>query len=239
MTIKEISILCVIGVATITFLWFIPVGTRSALSDIKGGDQRVIALSRPHYIIPREYVNLGGMNPVNFWTYAADPDFSSGKISSHEFVEIDGEIKIAAVQGFNINRMYSNPEYREDVMAIRVGPRIFDYPTPGFEYTAGYGSLAEFHYLGQDGLNLYYYHPLANSRYDPLGNYIEGIVRITLPHESGKVIIVKSTEIEKWASVVTLLRLIDLSPEAFSSLCKSKPLETHRFAQALFGRNCP
>ena len=238
MTIKGISILCAIGVATIVFLWFVPVGTRSAQRDIKGGDQWVIALSRPHYLIPREYLRTGGMNPIDIWSHFADPSFQTNRISYYDFKDIDGTRREAAVQGFNINKPYSNPEHREYVMAIRVGTKIFDYPTPGFLYGYQQGSIAKFHYIGQGGPSLYFYYPVSEHYADPQGKYIEAIIQITLPFESGKIEIVKSNETDQWASIVTHLRSNDLSPKAFNSLCDGKLRESHKFAQELFGKEC-
>ena len=232
-------IFCVLALLLLLFLLLFPVGTRNAQSDIKGGDQRVIALSRPHFILPREYHSTGGMNPINFWSFAADPDFEGNKIAFNDFTDIDGTSQNAAVQGFHINRTYSNPAHREDVMAIRVGANIFDYPTPGFQYSIGFGSAVKFHYLGQVGSTHYYYYPLAHPLTHPLGDFYEGIIQISRPFKSGKIEIVKSNEIEKWASILTLLRSIDLSPKAFNSLCNGKLIESRRFAQAFFGEACP
>ncbi len=232
----------IISIATQFHPPFSPLGTRSAQSDVKGGDKHVIALRRPHYLIPREYHSRNEMNPINFWSYAADPDFAAGKISSHRFKDVDGKIKTAAVQGFRINLGYDNPAYREDVMAVRIDGQIYDYPTPGFMYSS-IGKHSVLHYIGRKGSDLYYYYPFAGSNRDVKFEYgyIKAVIKITLPHGSGTAEIVRDYESEKWAALLAHLRQIDLSPDGFETLCKPEPKwsGSREFAENVFAKPCP
>ncbi|PIE14676.1 MAG: hypothetical protein CSA68_10285 [Rhodobacterales bacterium] len=242
MKVKTIFTICTICAAFFLYASFFPVGTRSAQSDVKGGDKHVIALRRPHYLIPREYHSHNEMNPINFWSYAADPVFDVGKISSHRFKDMDGKIKTAAVQGFQINYNYDNPAYSEDVVAVRIDGQIYDYPTPGFMYSS-IGKNSVLHYIGRESLDLYYYYPFAGSDRDDKFEYghNEAVIKITLPHGSGTAEIVKSYDPDKWAALVAHLRQIDLSPDGFETLCKPEPKwsGSREFAENVFAKPCP
>ena len=240
LTFRRIFAVVLAAIAAISYLWFYPLGTRSAQSDLKGGDARVIALSRPHYIIPREYQREGGMNPIDFWSHAADPNFGANKISVFEFVDLDGETRMAAVQGFNINRAFTNPAHRDDVMAIRVVTEIFEFGTPDFRYV-GTGANLKYHFLGQNDGNLYFYTPYAYPKLSFVpesGKHVEGIVEVSLPFGAGKTRITTSDDVDNWALIVASVTSIELGPNVHSDLCNGKKKGSREFAQTLFGREC-
>ena len=252
MKLRTIIILAIAAmVATIILLLilkFIPIGTRSAQQDIKVSDtlymldDEVINLSRPHYIIPREFIYTSGFHPFRFWHYNGDAHFSANKISSHFFMGLNTLGQLANVQGFNINLNYSEPTHREQVMAVRWAGKIYDYPTPGFQYSHGLSHLGRFFYIGQEGVDLYYYYPYA--KHDPAFNrehfrHVEAILKISLPLKSGEVEIVKSDDLEQWPISVKKLQSLTLSTFAFTDLCQHRSGEARKFANMVFQRSCP
>lgn len=234
MTLRGFSILAILAVAAILYLWHFPLGTRNAQSDIKGGDKYVIPISRPHYIIPREFLSRGGMNPFNFWSHAPDPWFRGNQKRTHDFLGIDGLVKHAEIQGFEINRTMKNPQYREAVLAIRVDEKIFDFRTPHFQYSVGAAANEQFYFIGQDESNLYYYYPLAIE----LGYNLEAIIKLKLPLEDGVIEIVRSDKVVMWKNYVDKLGLIDKNTAMFDDLCRSKELAVRKFIDAVFDRKC-
>ncbi|HBQ35322.1 MAG TPA: hypothetical protein DD729_00525 [Rhodobacteraceae bacterium] len=147
----------------IFILWNYPIGSRSAQDDIKFAndyeaiqdgnnqiipDKIVVDISRPHFIIPREYIQRLS-NPWQIWKYDPDPFFRANLIAPSYFVDLDKSNRLANVQGFDINPNFTNPDYREQVMAIKInGHDIYEFPTPGFIYWHGncvYRSLRRQH----------------------------------------------------------------------------------------------
>lgn len=241
MLVKAAIVLFTLAMLFVLYIAFYPFGQRSAQSDMLGGDARVIALSRPHYIIPREYIQQGGMNPVNFWSVASDPSFSGSRISEFTFLDLGGIIKSASVQGFNINRSFSKPIFKEDVLAIKIGETIFDFPTHEFEYTAGPASNLKFHFVGQDGRDVYLYFPYMDtdlSYVKEYKQYGEAVFVLSLPFEGRPIKIIPSTDRESWKSVIDTLRELEPKNPVFESLCDSSAREANNFAASLLGKEC-
>lgn len=250
-----------LAIALFFFLKYVPVGIRTAQTDNGDGsasrwlnaeEYSTIAVERPHFIVPRE-ISFGDVAPhynpdykekyvpVRFWKYRSDPSFNQNKISFFHFLDESNLEASAAVQGFHINRDAANSSFREDVMAIRTNSKIVDYPTPGFQYSKSPGHTSQFHFIGQNKTNLYYYYPFAkdDSAYNikHLKN-IEGIVQVSLPFVSGDANIVKSDDTENWATTIETLKSLHLHPPSFHSLCADKLQASKDFAQAVFGKSC-
>lgn len=268
MTIKKLLVFGAVGMFAFLimilmlffFLSMFTYGTRTAQSDVGLGDESrwlneekttTIAISRPHHIIPREVLFRDiayhkdaykeKYAPFRFWLYHADPSFNSNNLSYFQFLGLDNLGVNSAVQGFHINQKFSDPKHREDVMAIRTNTQIVDYPTPGFQYSKAPGNFSQFHFIGQNGVDMYFYYPFAsdNSEYNKKHHKnVEGLVHIKLPLKSGTAKIVKSDAVEKWHSSVETLRSIDLYHPSFHSLCADKLRESHDFAHRVFGKSC-
>lgn len=217
------------------FLGLVPLGTRSAQDDIKGGDKWVIDVRRPHHIIPREFHSQGGMNPIDFWSYAPDPSFDANRTYFHDFVDESGITRSAAVQGVQINRTYSDPAYREEIMAIRRDGDIFEYSVPDFPFFF-FSTRVGFRFLGQNRTALFYFYPFgtAHGSQDPAA-----IVEITLPLVNDTHSVVLSNDVRAWARMIEKLRNLPPAPTAFAEICSDRFQTSVRFAEALWGTSCP
>jgi hypothetical protein len=235
MVYRAILLFAIISVCMALFFRSFPIGERSTQADIKGGDEWVINITRPHYLFPREWLRAGGMNPIDFWSHAPDPDFEANRLYSHHLDGGTSEAKVVWVQGFHVNRAYSNPSHREEVMAIRMDGEVFEFPVPDFRFYS-LASSASFRFLGQTDSKLYYFYHGATKQ---LHANITAVLIVALPLKSGQIQIVRSDEKEYWMRTMEEVRQLPPLELAFEEICADRYVESVSFAEELFNKDCP
>lgn len=212
------------------FLRLVPVGQRVSTSDVKIEDGGDIVISRPRYLLPREFHSTGGMNPINFWSHIVDPTFEANRGYNHEFVDLDGRTAQLKIRGFHINRTFENPDFREDIIAVRSNNNTYEMKVEGFNFI-GIMSEASFRFLGQDGQSLFYY-------YEGAKGYMPGFVRVALPLSEDKLTIVTPENVSEWENAISELKKASLNVNAISELCSDRFQDSIELAELLFKKSC-
>lgn len=193
-----------------------------------------LGIERPRHVPPREWHSQGGMNPIDFWSWAPDPSFAAKEVQEFQIEFDDGSKQPARSQLLFVNPTFDDPRNRERVLAIESGGAVYEFTLPESEEAVVLSDV-EFLAISEGWLIFLYSESLDH--FEEFAPVVRYIIKVPLPLVSQRFEVV-GVEAEEWPVLLSLIRA-RADPFNFDRLCDHRNSGVRYFVQVDLGVSCP
>lgn len=227
---RVVKVLAALGLL-IVMLRFVPIGSVTYVGARVDPEDN-IAISRPHYLVPREIVTAGVPLPGGEFGVFRDPHFAA---TETRIIEIDIGLqsrKTVRVQGFDVNPIFKRARHKESLLAFDVDSELVEVSVPGVCFSC-FPRGSQLSYVGRTEASQVFM--VTNPTHESTA---PALVSVSLPIDANSSATVVGVDVAAADPLIDELRKFDKLNPNFSKVCAMSMKPINAFWKQAFGKVC-